>query len=248
MAKALIYTALFGDLDRGLKEPLQEIPDCVFLCFTDKKDLKSDTWKIIHEDAIPDFFTFGLPPEQFRYKDPRMKARLIKAILPIRIRHFKIIDFFDKYENQIYIWIDGSIQLKQNPLPLIEGKMKDADILAFQHPDRQQLEDEALAAHVWRGTNLEEALFQVATYRALGFTREEQKALTATGFFFRRHSPQMDFFNLSWIKEILLHTDRDQLSVDYCIWKHKLKRNFIMGTYRRSPWIQYFPHPIVKPT
>ena len=169
MAKALIYTALFGSLDKQLREPVGEITDCEFLCFTDRDDLKSDTWKIIHEYDIPNFFTFT-DVRAFTYTNPRIKARILKTVLPVRIKAFNITNFFDKYEDQVYIWIDASMQLKQSPIALIEKTMKDADILAFQHPDRRQLEEEAHAAFKWRGANLERSLIQVASCRDRGFT------------------------------------------------------------------------------
>ena len=243
MGKILIYTALFGSKEE-LREPLKPIPDAEFLCFTDRHDLKSDTWRIIHERDIPNFFVYKdrVTGEAYRYHKPRIKARMIKTILPVRIMGFT--DFFDSFDGQVYIWVDGSMQLKQDPSLLIKEFMKDADMLSFQHPDRFQIEEEAHAAHLYRGTNLEKALMQVTAYRARGFTRAEQKAISATGFLFRKHTIEMNNFNLAWISEILIHTERDQLSVDYCIWKHRLKINYIPSarSYRRNPWVQFYPH------
>jgi len=255
MGKYLIYTAIFGEQGDILQEPEQKIEGFEFACFTDRKDLKSNTWKIIHEDNIPGFFTFTNYEEKIKYTydNPRLKARIIKTVLPVRLKAFtksfpypkefsSVFNFFNRYDSQIYIWIDGSMQLKQSPMLLIDKVMKEADILAFQHPERQKIELEAKAAAEGRGTNLTKALAQVASYRARGFTWAIQEAITVTGFLFRRHSPEMDYFNLSWISEILLFTERDQLSIDFCIWKHKLKRNFIIGLYRRNPWVKYHPH------
>jgi len=249
MGKLLIYTALFGDAVEPLREPLEKIPKAELLCFTDRKDLKSDNWRIVHQSEFEDFFIFSDGKEAFEYMHPRLKARLLKIILPVRIKayQYRVTKFFSKYDAQIYLWIDGSLQLLKDPTPLIDSDMKDADILAFKHPDRTQLEAEAHAAHTHRGVDLNRALVQVASCRARGFTSAEQTAITATGFLFRRHSPEIDFFNLSWVKELLLHTNRDQLSIDYCIWKHKIKRYFLKGSHRDNSWVKFFPHKTEKP-
>lgn len=226
MEKLLIYTALFGDIDKELKEPLVSLPNCDLVCYTNKKNLKSNNWKI----EIANHYYLGVGTTD------RLKARLVKTFFP----HL----FFNNYK--IYLWIDSSGLIKKDPYPLIEEYMENADILAFKHPDRNCIEKEAVAAIRCRGTNKEEALMQVAKYRAKGFTSAIQKTITTTGFLFRHNNKKIEKFNMDWHEEILGCTYRDQLSIDYCAWKNDIKINYLPGSFRNNDWVKFYPHKVIR--
>ena len=50
----VVYTALFGDLDT-LHNPVGVANnDVLFVCFTDRSDIKSDIWNIVHVESNSD--------------------------------------------------------------------------------------------------------------------------------------------------------------------------------------------------
>jgi len=110
----VVYTALYGHVD-VLHDPVNILDDNVlFVCFTDRLDIESDVWNIIHVDSE---------------KDSRMSAK-----------YWKFFGYkgFDK-QVKFSIWVDSSIQIIDSLLPLIKDIPKNypnASVLTFHHPER----------------------------------------------------------------------------------------------------------------
>lgn len=110
----IVYTALYGDVDE-LHDPI-EISDnnALFVCFTDREDIKSDIWNIIHVDSE---------------HDSRMSAKYWKF--------FGYKGFSKKA--QYTVWVDASIRVIGPLLPLLKdipNNYPSASILTFHHPQR----------------------------------------------------------------------------------------------------------------
>lgn len=247
-SKFLVYTALFGNIDAKLHDPHNPaLDENVYLCFTDRKDLESKVWKIIY-----------LPPGIILPEwEPRMKARYMKIMLPNLSAVFHVLGLAKSFpkNGDVFLWADSSLLIRCNPYQVAmehwinqkapRGPMP--DILAFHHPDRIALEDEAIAAHKHRGTDLKKAEDQVSYYRSGGFTEEVQTSLTATGFLFRMQSDLLKRFAQEWWNQIVNFTNRDQISVDYCIWRHHLAVKYLPDSYRTSPLVRFYPHKTERP-
>ena len=110
----VVYTALYGDVD-NLHDPIGTLSNNIlFICFTDRLDVKSDVWTIIHDESN---------------LDSRMAAK-----------YWKFFGYKAFKENIKYtLWVDASIQIIDSILPLLDGismKYPNSSILTFHHPKR----------------------------------------------------------------------------------------------------------------
>jgi len=138
----------------------------------------------------------------------------------------------------IVLWHDAAFQLRCDPVALAHEMPPETDMVAFRHPHRDRIEDEAVA--IARLGYMTEAVVkaQVAAYREGGF--RNQTTITSTGFSLRRCTDRVRTFNQLWWDEILRWGWRDQMSVDYAIWKTGLVAEYITGHYRDNPYARWF--------
>jgi len=112
--KYIIYSALYGEVDQ-LHDPIGfKDGEALFVCFTDRKDIKSDYWNIIYLES---------------QENSRLAAK-----------YWKIFGYkeFTKYAKYV-VWVDSSIKIIDSLMPLFENKslqFKNASILTFHHPKR----------------------------------------------------------------------------------------------------------------
>lgn len=117
--KRAVITYIFGRGKELLREPLVVDKDIEYICVTDQKDLKSKTWKIVHDDINQ----AGCTRDKMVY---------------VKYNPFKYTT-----ANEACV-VDGSIQIKASLHKLFE-QLKDKDILIKQHPERTNLYDELQA-------------------------------------------------------------------------------------------------------
>lgn len=214
--KLIVYTAIFGDYD-FLKEPLIEDfkdKDISFICFTDKEK-ESKNWKQI---IIP------------AWKDKRLQARFFKM-------HPHL--FFD--EGQMTLWLDGVYELKYAPIDRFTCFLQNYDVVAFMHPFRNDIFEEAKAIYNVHGISEEILLAQYNAYIKEGFN--EQLVLTSTGFLLRKISPKLANFGEIWFNELIKwNCLRDQMSIDYLAWKLNIAIGYVYGHYRKNGYVDLYPH------
>jgi hypothetical protein len=112
--KYIFYTALYGDVDQLIDPSFNSDKDTLFICFTNRKDIYSDTWNIINVEST---------------ENDRISAKYWKFF------GYKALEHQSNYS----IWVDASILIIKHPLVLIENASKDypnASIFTFHHPQR----------------------------------------------------------------------------------------------------------------
>lgn len=137
----------------------------------------------------------------------------------------------------VVLWHDAAFQLRADPLTVIARHLLRADLLAFRHPHRARIEQEAdvlARMGVLPAATLEA---QVATYRSEGWT--DQRAITSTGYSIRRCTPAVRAFNKLWWSEVERWGWRDQMSVDYALWRTGLVVAHLPGHYRDNPYAKW---------
>jgi hypothetical protein len=214
-----VYTAMIGDTDT-LRAPTVYDPAVRYVCFTDRARVP-DPYVRVDVRVAPG-------------ADPRLLARRIKILGDPALG-----------APAITLWHDAAYRLRSIPSEILEREFSDElDLVALRHPDRTQIEDEAreiarlglMPADVLAG--------QVATYRAAGFT---QTAITSTGFCVRRQTPRVHAFNQVWWAEVERWGWRDQMSVDFAIWRAGIRVGYLFGHYRHNPyadWVFYHPRKV----
>lgn len=208
--RRVIYTAIYGD-DLPLK--LWDpliIPDRTDFICFTDQLVESTIWEVRREDLV---------------EHPRLAARTVKVLSHAY--------FPDAVET---LWMDSRFQLVDN----IFFYSPPNEVVAFEHPDRENLVDEAREI-VRLGRADEEAIdAQLADYLSDGFgSAETMKRLTATGFLLRKNTRKVAHFNEVWMDEIKRHTLRDQMSVDFAARCTGVKIHYLPGSYRDNGFAKW---------
>jgi hypothetical protein len=145
---------------------------------------------------------------------------------------YKVLPHLYFPEAACTLWMDGKMEIAA-PVDRLMDYMGDADIVAFNHPLRCCLYQEACQC-IHRKLDDREIIYrQVQRYTCEGFP--ENWGLVDCAVLLRRHSARMTRFSEMWWEEISRGSRRDQLSFMYCIWKCGLKvRLFPAFTHNSS--------------
>ena len=154
------------------------------------------------------------------WSDPRIKARMIRALLP----------FFFPYAS-FSIWIDSKLQLQEDPVVLVNYHLekKKAWLAVSENHVRSNIyeEGEKLMKMFHSSLSINEtydkfrmqALHRCLTdYRTYGFSGE---GLPDAGLFLRAHTTRALEFSLYWTQEILKYPfGRDQITFPFTVWRY----------------------------
>jgi len=213
----VVYTALFGNYD-DLIDPKERYEGCDFICFTDRKDLKSDVWKIRVVENID--------------LSPNLMNRKYK-ILP----HLYLSD----YEQSLYV--DSNIKILKNPLELCNKYLIKYNLVLPKHFERKCIYKEAKECIVLGRTKLKEVEKQILKYKTNKFPLNF--GLAENNIILRNHNNKVIVRIMNeWWQELINETKRDQLSLAYILWKNNLKFNFMEETSRNKN--EYFKYEMHK--
>lgn len=153
------------------------------------------------------FWTLKEAPELAR--DPLLRARLIKAS-PDKL--------FQRSE--VAIWVDGNVVLRTSLEQYIDlaRQHPDVPILGIPHPLRNCAYEEAKEV-VAAGKAPEHVVNrQIEKYRREGFPAGQGLIETNLLVFNLKH-PRVEEFLSEWREELVEESRRDQLSINYALWK-----------------------------
>jgi len=227
--KIIVYTALFGDYGGLIEQP--KLKNVDYICYTDRKDLKSKSWKIIQV----------LQP--------------VKGDATRSNRYFKILAHKHlPSEYSISIYIDANILIFKKFLDLVFDKMSVAKMAYFDHmqttrdprdciyEEHQAILDIAEKYNVIKG-DPEIMDRQMKRFRKEGYP--EHNGLISAAILIRKHFDQ-EIINLmeKWWSIVLNESKRDQLSFNYATWKLNFKNfSIIEGDIREgNPWFYLITH------
>ena len=191
----VVYTAIFGKYDE-LKDPLFPSLPCDFICFTDDLELTSNVWEVKYVDA-------GSGTSSFWNRKFKM--------LPHR--------YLSEYSYSLYV--DGNIQLVGDPVSALVAECSDIRIAIPPHQERT-------CSYTELATCLDMGLITKAAekrwmdiYKEAGFPFNQ--GLFENSVIFRTHQdPHVAKVMDAWWEEYRATGGRDQLSLSYMAWKHKL--------------------------
>ena len=213
--RLVVFTCVIGQTD-PLRRPLVINRKVRYVCFSD----------------VPQ----AVPPYEYvaveRADDYKLQSRQLKILA----NHPALGDA------DATLWHDAAFRLNCDPLRLAQTLLTDTNMVALRHPHRNTIEEEAAAIAKWGWIPADRLAAQVAAYRADGFT---QKQITSTGLCFRRRTGALDAFNAFWWAQVERWGWRDQMSVDYALWKTGVRPHYIPGHYRDNvyaKWFQATPH------
>jgi len=196
MNKNAIYTIIIGNYD-NLHDPIVITPGWDYICFTDDKNMKSNTWQIKHVDKDPNL-------------SDRRNARKIKILYH---------EFVGEYDNTIYVPGYNLIQVDlDNVIVLLKPEY---DMVVLKHPRRRCIYDEAKCMIEVTGDPTGTVKRQIEQYANEGMPKKI--GLSACGLLIRRGNQNNVIRHCElWWNEILKYSPRDQISFMYVLWKYDL--------------------------
>lgn len=148
-------------------------------------------------------------------------------------RYAKILyhQFFPNEE--ITIWHGGNVQLRGDLTKLV-ALLDNADIAVLEHNQRNCIYDEAEACIQWKLDDERTIREQMERYRADGYLAKN--GLHAAFLIVRRNTKKMRKLATLWWQEVKRGSHRDQLSLDYCLWKLGIEPAIIPGNIYEGPF------------
>ena len=216
MKKICVYTCLTGDYDE-LKDVEIKDSKVDFICYTNNKNLKSNTWKVIYVDND------GLTNHQL--------SRKIKMLGT---------DYIDK-NYDISVWQDASVTWVKKPSLFVEEHLKEEAMSCFVHAFRKCIYEEAAECVRMRKESREKAIDAVSFLEKEKFPHDY--GLYEMTVFIKRHKDKKLIETMElWYDTYLHHSKRDQLSFMYAVWKTGLKVHPIEMSVWKNEWVIHSKH------
>lgn len=193
--KIVVYTCITGGYD-ALISPFKT-PDVDYICFTDNMKQEANGWEL------------RPIPEELLTLSKVKQQRLVK------VSPHKYLSEYD-----ISIWVDGSIEIKDNVKEFIkEFIYSGQSIFIPTHPQRSCIYKECDAVKQLKKDKTDLPDKQMKKYREEGYP--ENNGLVETNIVVRWHNNQdcIDVME-TWGEEIKNFSHRDQLSFNYSLWKN----------------------------
>ncbi|MCB1333493.1 MAG: glycosyltransferase [Roseivivax sp.] len=152
--------------------------------------------------------------------------------------------YLDRYE--VGIWIDANVMIRESLEPLIRLARDNPQIPVFgiPHPQRNCLYEEAQAVISHNKADPARVQAQVKKYADEGYPKHHGLIETNLMVLNLRHPQIRALFDL-WRREVSEQTHRDQLSLNYALWKLGLDWMPLMQegkNLRTEPQFAYFGH------
>ena len=220
--KICVYTCITGNYDNIHEIENKEI-GVDYLLFTNNKDIKSDTWKIIYieDDSL----------------DNQRLSRKIKML------GHEIID--KNYD--ISVWMDASVTFKRSVKEFVSTyfDLYKAPFSAFVHHARNCIYEEAVACIRYNKDTKENV------DKHIEFLKKEKFPLNMglyemTVFIKEHNNKKVRETMKLWFDMVCNHSKRDQLSFVYCIWKTGMKVNPIELNVFNNSWFSWTKHNFPK--
>lgn len=199
MKKICVYTCITGDYD-DLKEIEFPNDNVDYICFTNNKNVKSNTWHIIN---ISD--------------DELDNTRLARKI--------KILG--NDYINENYdisIWIDAAMTFKISPIDYVYNicQIDKYDIVAFKHHLRDCIYEEAKVCINLKNDDVDTINKQMDKYKKNNYPANN--GLIESGVIVKKHNKKnVQKLMKFWFNEVKNYSKRDQLSFNYSLENNPVK-------------------------
>ena len=212
----VIYTAISKNYDRLWPHP--PIKECQFIAFVDNPEkIPDEGWELrklvpFHKDAV---------------RNSKKYKVLAHEIFP-----------HAKYS----LWVDGNITIQNNfNLDSLIGEyLTRHDIALFKHRKRICSYAEADTCLRCGLDNSKIINKQIFKYLSEGYPKNH--GLTENRTILRRHTPKIAQLENTWWKEICEGSRRDQLSLNYSMWKTGISFAILPGTSLHNPFFKGNKH------
>jgi len=211
--EVVVYTAVFGGYDAMLPTTMS-LPEGRHVCFTDVSASSPTRWDVRQVAR--------------RFDDPQLEARMYKLLAH---------QWFPRARYSV--WHDGNMSLKIRPEQAVQY-LGNHDVALFAHPERDCAYEEAGAIlAMGKAPGAEEKIrAQVMEYkRRRGYPAHH--GLVATGLVVRRHTEAVARFNDAWWSELVRYSNRDQMSVNYVLWRLGMDYAVFPGNFWENEIVEF---------
>jgi hypothetical protein len=217
--KYAIITSIYGDYDNIKEHDIQNKDLVDWYCFTDNKNMKSNTWNIINTPYhLHDKDTSLFSKYKNYYKNVN-KIQDSKTYNMMCAKYYKIkshnIDILQPYD--YFIWIDGSILLQPHFIENMISNCNNYELINFKHSVRDNIKDEYKLSITIPKYKKQDLKTQYYTYLNSGFT--DKIGLFENTIFARRNNEKINnIFDKWWIHN-LKYSYQDQISYPFVLWQ-----------------------------
>ena len=223
--KIAVVTSLIGAYDSQLLEFDYDKSKYDFICYTNMKRLKSDTWDIRYVDKL------------------EVPGNNAKSSYYYKWQTHKVLP--KTYDEMI--WVDSSFtEINMDELDLMVKEFRESkkSLYIEKHPTNNTVQGELALNVKLNKDNIEAMQSQVKRYFDEGY-REEYSKCVETGLSFRKLKDEglMAVCDTIW-NEIKPdgNTKRDQLIYDYAIWKNRFYDYAFFTIQRKFKTIRFQDH------
>lgn len=209
----------------------------VYTCVTNNYD------QIIHphrQEENVDFFFFT--------NDPKIESSFWKVMMPVsppRLASGHDINRFHKlfphqflHAYRYSVYMDGNVRYSGKFSDLVDQlRIQNLALAAYSHSCKRSVEEEAstcVKENRLDSYDLERIDYQLSHYKSDGF--DTTTPITENNLIVRdHHHPTLPFTMSLWWSQLFEFSKRDQISLQYAIWKTKLPSGFIDLDLNISP-------------
>lgn len=208
MDELTVYTAIFGGYDvlREVSCPRQNIK---YICFTEDRTMRSDTWEIRHVDM-----EFG---------DPVMESRRYKMLPHLFI------------DSEYSLYMDANVHFKKSPLDYMNNFFSKGGMLFVPHEERDCIYREMAECIRIHKDSPQRLITQAYEYSKDNCP--EHSGLFWGGLIGRRHFEKdvVEFGN-EWWEHFQKYSRRDQIGLGYLMWKKDVEVSLVNINVRNNIW------------
>lgn len=217
MKKICVYTCITGEYD-NLKEIKHKEKNIDYYCFTNNKNIKSNTWKV-------------------EYIEDKELSNILLA------RKTKILgtDYINN-NYDILLWMDAAVEFKKPINDFINEYLDEEDsFVCFKHGFRNKISDEMNACLRFRKENIENIEKLKKFYQKEKYP-DDNGLIESTVYIKRPKDEKVIETMKLWFDMVKNYTKRDQLSFNYCIYKTGLKVKWINEKVFDNNWFKWYEH------
>lgn len=199
--KIAVYSCITGNYDKEILEPFVKLENTDFYLFTDNEKQTSENWII---KAIP-----------------KEIDKKYNNILKNRYMKMHPHDLFKNYDYSIYI--DGNVKVMSDLTELVYAINENVGMAMHKHQFRDCICDEIEVCRIKKKGNYKEMKKQVEKYVENGFPKKFgmlEATIIVTDL---KNEVAKKLLNDWWDEFISTESLRDQISLQYIVWKNKFK-------------------------
>lgn len=174
----------------------------------------------------------------WKYKEIPHEILTYSAVEQARFIKLHPHMLFPEYDYSVFI--DGNVSIIKDIKPAIDMMIDECKVLGVhQHQSRDCIYDEAKVVYAQGRAPFFQIIKQMFEYKKRGFPKHY--GLFETNVLIRKHNDDLcRKIMTDWWDEIYHHTNRDQLSFTYVLWKNRLESSFVFSLGTNSRNSKYF--------